>query len=247
MFGSGAGVVALRRLTDALDDGDVIHAVIRGSAVNNDGSSKVNYLAPSVDGQAACMVEAYGVAASIHEPSSTWSATAPAPTSAIRSRWRRSPRPSAPRPTSAASAASARSRPTSATSTPPPAVASLIKATLALEHAEIPPTLNFERPNPTIDFDTSPFRVADRRTPWPAPKGHPRRAAVNSLGVGGTNAHVVLQEPPARSPSDAASRPVQLLTLSAKSTASLDGAQAAAGGPPARPSRAAGSPTSPGR
>src|SRR5690606_22517225 len=105
-------------------------------------------------------------------------------------------------------------------------VASLIKAALALRHAEIPPTPGFERPNPTIDFESSPFRVADRLMEWPAPAGHPRRAAVNSLGVGGTNAHVILEEPPARRSGSAASRPHQLVVLSARSAASLDGASA---------------------
>src|SRR5690606_2306067 len=94
-------------------------------------------------------------------------------------------------------------------------VASLIKAALALEHAQIPPSLNFESPNPTVDLEASPFRVADRRLDWPPPDNHPRRAAVNSLGVGGTNAHVVLQEPPERPKASPARRPAQLLTLSA--------------------------------
>ncbi len=225
VFGSGAGVVALRRLTDALDDGDVIHAVIRGSAVNNDGSTKVNYLAPSVDGQAACMVEAYGVARvdprTIEYVECHGTGTYlgdPIEIEALTRAFRTH--------TSDRAFCRIGSVKTNIGHLDTAAgVASLIKATLALERAEIPPSLNFERPNPTIDFESGPFRVADRRLEWPAPKGHPRRAAVNSLGVGGTNAHVVLQEPPARPEPSEPSRSVQLLALSAKNASSLDEAQ----------------------
>ncbi len=226
VFGSGAGVVALRRLEDALDDRDVIHAVIRGSAVNNDGRGKVSYLAPSVDGQAACMVEAYraagvdprtieyvechGTGTYLGDPIEIEALTQAFRTQTDDRGFCRvgSVKANIGHLDTAAG------------------VASLVKAALALEHAEIPPTPSFERPNPTIDFEPTPFRVADRRTPWPAPSGHPRRAAVNSLGVGGTNAHVVLQEPPARAEGGAARRPFQLLALSAKSAASLDAASA---------------------
>lgn len=226
VFGSGVGVVALRRLEDALDDGDVIHAVIRGSAINNDGSQKVSYLAPSVDGQAACMVEAYhvcnvdprtieyvechGTGTYLGDPIELEALTA-----AFRTRTQDrgfcrigSVKTNIGHLDTAAG------------------VASLIKAALALEHAQIPPSLNFESPNPTVDLEASPFRVADRRLDWPPPDNHPRRAAVNSLGVGGTNAHVVLQEPPERPKASPARRPAQLLTLSAKNAGSLDAGSA---------------------
>lgn len=222
VFGSGAGVVALRRLGDALDDGDIIHAVIRGSAINNDGSTKVNYLAPSVDGQAACMVEAYGICnvdpRTIEYMECHGTGTylgdpieVEAMTQAFRTR------------TADRGFCRIGSVKTNIGHLDTAAgVASLVKAALALEHAQIPPSLNFETPNPTLDLDSSPFVVADRLLDWPAPTGHPRRAAVNSLGVGGTNAHVVLQEPPARAQGSEPRRGPQLLTLSAKSRTSLD-------------------------
>ena len=100
---------------------------------------------------------------------------------------------------------------------------SLIKTTLALEHGEIPPTLGYEKPNPAINFAASPFLVCDRLTPWPATNG-PRRAGVNSLGVGGTNAHAVLEQAPARQPAAARAdgEGPHLLVLSAKSRKALD-------------------------
>jgi acyl transferase domain-containing protein/thioesterase domain-containing protein/acyl carrier protein len=222
IFGSGAGVVALRRLEDALDDGDVIHAVIRGSAVNNDGSTKVNYLAPSVDGQAACMVEAYNVCKvdprTIEYIECHGTGTYlgdPIEIEALTQAFR-----TATQDRGFCRIGSVKTNighlDTAA------GVASLIKASLALKHATIPPTLNFEQPNPTIEFASSPFKVANEKTAWPSPKGHPRRAAVNSLGVGGTNAHVVLQEPPAPAEGSEATRPFQLISLSARNAQSLD-------------------------
>ncbi|MEM1418139.1 MAG: type I polyketide synthase, partial [Myxococcota bacterium] len=224
VFGSGAGVVVLRRMEDALEDGDVIHAVIRGTAVNNDGATKVNYLAPSVDGQSRCMVEAYGIAGveprSIEYIECHGTGTYlgdPIEVEALTQAFRTQ--------TQDKGFCKLGSIKTNIGHLDTAAgVASLIKATLALEHAKIPPTLNYEKPNPTIDFDGSPFQVASELADWPAPADHPRRAAVNSLGVGGTNAHLVLQEPPGRMEPDEAKRPLQLLTLSARTRASLQGA-----------------------
>ncbi|MFK8004041.1 MAG: SDR family NAD(P)-dependent oxidoreductase [Polyangiales bacterium] len=224
VFGSGAGVVVLRRLGDALDDGDIIHGVIRGSAVNNDGSRKVNYLAPSVEGQTACMVEAYGVAdvdpRTIEYVECHGTGTYlgdPIEVQAMTEAFR-----AYTKDTNFCQIGSVKTNighlDTAA------GVAALVKATLALKHGTIPATLGFEKPNPNIQFDTSPFRVASEKAEWPSPANHPRRAAVNSLGVGGTNAHVVLQEPPLPPEPDEAKRPVQLFTLSAKKGASLDGA-----------------------
>ncbi len=224
VFGSGAGVVVLRRMEDALEDGDVIHAVIRGTAINNDGATKVNYLAPSVDGQSRCMVEAYGLCdvdprtVDYIECHGTGTylgdpIEVEALTQAFRTRTQ---------DTGFCKLGSIKTNighlDTAA------GVASLIKATLALENAQIPPTLNFEKPNPTIDFASSPFTVASELADWPAPAAHPRRAAVNSLGVGGTNAHLVLQEPPGRPLPDEAKRPVQLLALSARTRSAVGGA-----------------------
>lgn len=226
VFGSGAGIVALRRLEDALDDGDVIHAVIRGSAVNNDGSSKVNYLAPSVDGQASCMVEAYGVCdvdprtIGYIECHGTGTYLGdPIEIEALTQAFR-----TATQDEGFCRIGSVKTNighlDTAA------GVASLVKTTLALKHATIPKSLNFETPNPNIDFESSPFRVATEKVAWPAPAEHPRRAAVNALGVGGTNAHMILQEPPAPPEPAPHGRPAQLLTLSARTRSSLDGASA---------------------
>lgn len=222
VFGSGVGVVVLRRLGDALDDGDTIHAVIRGTAVNNDGAKKVNYLAPSVDGQAACVVEALGVAGvparSVEYIECHGTGTAlgdPIEVEALTQGFRTQ--------TEERGFCQLGSIKTNIGHLDTAAgVIGLIKATLALRHAQIPPSLGYEKPNPAIDFASSPFRVASALSAWPAPANHPRRAAVNSLGVGGTNAHVVLQEPPGLPEPEAPTRAVQLLTLSARTRSSLD-------------------------
>lgn len=222
VFGSGAGVVVLRRLQDALDDGDHIHAVIKGSAVNNDGASKAGYLAPSVDGQAAAMAEAHAVAGVSAESigyvechgTGTYLGD-PIEIAALTLAFRQS--------TQKSQFCRIGSVKTNIGHLDTAAgVASLIKASLALQHREIPASLNFEKPNPTIDFASSPFIVNDRLTPWQrlAPD-LPRRAAINSLGVGGTNAHMVVEEAPERA-SGAPKREQQLLVLSARNKKALD-------------------------
>ncbi len=222
VFGSGVGVVVLRRLGDALDDGDMIHAVIRGTAVNNDGAKKVNYLAPSVDGQAACVVEALGVAnvdartVEYIECHGTGTALGdPIEVEALTQGFRTQ--------TDARGFCQIGSIKTNIGHLDTAAgVIGLIKASLALRNAQIPASLGYEKPNPAIDFASSPFRVASQLSAWPAPAAHPRRAAVNSLGVGGTNAHIVLQEPPGLPDAEPPTRAVQLLTLSARTRSSLD-------------------------
>ncbi len=224
VFGSGAGVVVLKRLDDAMADGDTIHAVIRSTAINNDGSNKVGYLAPSVDGQAAAVseaialadidpetigyVECHGTGTEIGDPIEV-----AALTEAFRAHTDRS---------GYCAIGSVKTNighlDTAA------GVASLIKATLALSHEAIPPTVHFEAPNPRIDMESSPFFVNAELRPWPAGDS-PRRAGVSSLGVGGTNAHIILEEAPAVPP-PADSRPLQLLTLSAKGPTALDAATA---------------------
>lgn len=220
---SGAGVVALRRLEDALEDGDHVYAVIKGSAINNDGGQKVGYLAPSVDGQAAAMVEAYAVAnvdpATIGYVECHGTGTYmgdPIEIAALTQAFRQSTDA-----TDICRVGSVKSNighlDTAA------GVASLIKAALSLENGKIPASLNFEEPNPEIGFENTPFRVNGTLSEWPD-TGQPRRAAVNSLGVGGTNAHVVLEEAPVASEASAESnRPRQLLRLSARNKKSLDG------------------------
>ncbi len=217
IFGSGAAVVVLRRLEDALRDGDNIHAVIRGSAVNNDGSQKAGYLAPSVDGQARAAVEALAVAG-----------VAPASVSYIEAHGTGTP---VGDPIEVAALAQAYgeggkgfcgigSLKTNIGHLDTAAgAASLIKVALALRNELIPATLNFSRPNNRMDIANTPFEVVSQPRPWPR-NATPRRAAVNSLGVGGTNAHVVVEEPPQRERALHDQGP-QVFTLSARSADSL--------------------------
>ncbi len=222
VFGSGAGVVVLRRLADALADGDHIHAVIRGSAVNNDGSRKVGYLAPSVSGQADVVAEAISVAnvdaqtISYVETHGTGTLVGdPIEIAALTQAFRQT--------TPARHFCGVGSlKPNIGHLDAAAGVAGLIKTTLALENRQIPPSLHFSNPNPRIDFANSPFYVNQRLTDWQT-AGGPRRAGVTSLGIGGTNAHVVLEEAPAAEKSGAA-RPWQVLTLSAKTAAALEAA-----------------------
>lgn len=225
VFGSGAGAVVLRRLEDAQADGDHIWAVIRGSAVNNDGAAKAGYLAPSVEGQAACVTEALAVADATADTidyvechgTGTYLGD-PIEVAALTQAFRRT--------TDEAGFARIGSVKTNIGHLDTAAgVASLIKATLALHHGQMPPSLNFEKPNPAIDFDSSPFRVNDRLSDWPRRKGR-RRAGVNSLGVGGTNAHVILEEAPDVASPEESVWPFQLLALSARSPAALNEASA---------------------
>jgi acyl transferase domain-containing protein/thioesterase domain-containing protein len=220
VFGSGAGAVLLRRMEDAVADGDHVWAVIKGSAVNNDGAAKAGYLAPSVEGQADCIATALGVAGVRADTvdyvechgTGTYLGD-PIEVAALTQAFRRT--------TDAKGFARIGSVKTNIGHLDTAAgVASLIKTSLALHHAQMPPSLNFETPNPAIDFDGSPFRVNDRLTDWPRRAG-PRRAGVNSLGVGGTNAHVVLEEAPAMAASEASDWPFQVLTLSARSASAL--------------------------
>ena len=220
--GNGAGVVTLRRLEDALRDGDRVRAVIRGSAVNNDGSVKVAFTAPSVEGQAAVIrealevagvdpetigfVEGHGSGTDLGDPIEV-----AALTQAYRS-W-----------TGRKQYAALGSVKTNVGHLDTSAgIAGFVKAVLAVERGEVPPTLHFERPNPKIDFANSPFFVNGRLLPWPA-AGGPRRAGVSSFGIGGTNAHVVLEEAPAPRPSRPRRR-THLLVLSARTPRSLEAA-----------------------
>jgi len=217
--GSGVGVVVLKRLSDALAAGDTIHAVIRGSAVNNDGSLKAGYTAPGVEGQAAVIAEALAVAGvsstsvSYVEAHGTGTPLGdPIEISALTQ----------------AFGSAARSRPCAIGAVKTnighldsaAGVAGLIKATLALEHELIPPTLHFREPNPKIDFAASPFVVCDTATAWPRETA-PRLAGVSSFGIGGTNAHVVLEEAPSMPERPLRSVP-RLCVLSARTASGLD-------------------------
>lgn len=220
VFGSGTGVVVLRRLADALEDGDHIHAVIKGSAINNDGSSKVGYLAPSVEGQAAAVAEALAVADidadSLGYVECHGTATPvgdPIEIAALTNAFRESSEREG-----FCKIGSVKSNighlDTAA------GVASLIKAALVVEHGKIPPSLNYEAPNPNIAFEGSPFSVAADLSDWQM-EG-PRRAGVNSLGVGGTNAFVVLEEPPPAESAQVSAPAPQFLTISGRNRKAVD-------------------------
>ncbi len=207
VFGSGGGVVVLKRLEDALADGDHIRAVVRGSAVNNDGSLKMGYTAPSVGGQAAVVAEALAVAgvdpATIGYIEAHGTGTAlgdPVEVAALTQAL--GPQDGKTCVLSSAKGAIGHLEGASG-------VTGLITAVLALENRTIPPTAHYSRPNPDLQLDSTPFTIAERPTPWSG--DGPRRAGVSSLGVGGTNAHVVLEEAPAIEPAGPDDSPRVLL------------------------------------
>jgi acyl transferase domain-containing protein len=218
--GNGVGIVVLKRLADALSDGDAVDAVIKGSAINNDGSLKVGYTAPSVEGQASVIEEAMAMAAV--EPETITYVETHGTGTALGD------------PIEIAALAQAFGAATEAKSScaigsvktnighldAAAGVAGLIKTVLALKYKQIPPSLHFQEPNPNIDFSHTPFYVNTNLTAWES-NGLPRRAGVSSFGIGGTNAHVVLEESPVLKPSGA-SRADQLLTLSAKTATALE-------------------------
>jgi acyl transferase domain-containing protein len=218
--GSGGAVVVLKRLSEALSESDTIHAVIRGWALTNDGSAKVSYTAPSVEGQARAIalaqavagvrpesigfVEGHGTGTDLGDP-----VEVAALTQAFGAY-------TAQREYCALGSVKSNIGHLDAAA----GVAGLIKAILATKHATVPPTVHFEAPNPKIDMGNTPFYVPSRAMPWPA-ELMPRRAGVSSFGMGGTNAHVIVEEPPAAQISGP-SRRWQMLPLSAKTPAALD-------------------------
>ncbi len=225
VFGSGVGVVVLRRLADAIADGDHVYAVLRGSAINNDGAGKVGYLAPSVDGQAKVIAEALAIAGvdadSIDYVEAHGTGTPvgdPIEVAALTSAFRQS--------TDRVGYCAIGSVKANIGHTDTAAgIAGVIKVALAMQHGALPATLNYGAPNPACALEDSPFFVQGKRTPWPA-GSRPRRAGVSSLGVGGTNAHLVLEQAPPRMASGP-SRPRQLLLLSARTDTALAHAGAA--------------------
>ena len=219
--GDGVAVVALKRLSDALADGDMIHAVIKGSAVNNDGSLKVGYTAPSVNGQAEVIAEAHAVSG-VNPETITYVETHGTGTSlgdpveieALTRAFRNG--------TEAKRFCAIGSVKTNVGHLDAAAgVAGLIKTVLALEHRELPPSLNFEKENPRIDFENSPFYVNSKLTEWKTVNGNPRRAGVSSFGIGGTNAHVVLEEAPPPALTESKTN-WHVLPLSARTSTALD-------------------------
>ena len=220
IFGSGVGVVALKLLSEALKDGDHIRAVVKASAINNDGSAKVSYTAPSVEGQSQVIAAAQAMAEFepetiryIETHGTGTSLGDPIEVTALTKVFRKS--------TERKSFCAIGSLKSNIGHLDAAAgIGGFIKTVLALENRELPPSINFEVPNPAIDFAETPFYVNSKLTPWETPD-LPRRAAVSSFGVGGTNAHVILEEAPGRS-SSSASRPWQLLPLSARTATALE-------------------------
>ena len=220
MFCDGAGIVVLKRLADALADGDTIYALIRGSGKNNNGARPASFLAPSMDGQAEVIaiaqanagvpiesiryIEAHGTGTPVGDPIEL---------EALKNVFERktdkrqfcyigSLKGNIGHPTNAAG------------------IAGFIKAAFVLHHEQIPPTLHYKTPNPRINLADSPFKIADKLVPFPRGE-QVRRAAVSSFGFGGTNVHVILEEAPAPKAARP-SRPRQLFLLSAKSEKALN-------------------------
>jgi phthiocerol/phenolphthiocerol synthesis type-I polyketide synthase E len=215
--GSGVGVVVLKGLSEALADGDHVHAVIRGSAINNDGRAKVGYNAPSQRGQARAIrsalaaadvpadtigyVEAHGTATALGDPIEI---------AALAQAY-------AGVPGGSCLVGSVKSNIGHLDAAA--GIAGLIKTVLCLQQGQIAPSVNFQAPNPELHLDGTPFRVCSSLTEWPR-TSTPRRAAVSAFGIGGTNAHVVLEEAPRRE-TRAGSRP-QLLVVSARNEDTLE-------------------------
>jgi acyl transferase domain-containing protein/thioesterase domain-containing protein len=219
VFSSGAGAVVMKRLEDALEDNDTIYAVIRGTAVNNDGHDKISFTAPSVNGQAEVIAMAHanaGISADTISYIETHGTGTPlgdpieieALTQAFASTTRK-------RNFCAIGSIKANIGHLDAAA----GVVGLMKTALALYYKKIPPLINFTAPNPQIDFDKTPFRINTQLYDWIS-GDHPRRAGISSFGVGGTNSHVVLEEAcfPEKKRS---SRRWQLLNLSARSDEAL--------------------------
>ncbi len=220
IFGNGIGIVALKRLEDALEDNDTVYAVIKGSAINNDGSMKASFTAPSIEGQTEVIVEAIANAGINPETITLMEAHGtgtylgdPIEVEALSQAFR-----SATEEKAYCAIGSVKTNIGHLNTAA--GVAGLIKTVMALQHKKLPPTLHFEQPNPRIDFDNTPFYVNTSLRDWRC-EGFPRRAGVSSLGVGGTNAHVILEEAP-EPVASGDSRPWQLLILSAKSNPALD-------------------------
>lgn len=222
LSGSGVGMVVLKRLAEAIADRDHIHAIIKASAINNDGALKISYTAPSVDGQAEVItkamalaginpdsityVEAHGTATPIGDPIEF-----AALTKSFRAGTKRQ-----------GYCAVGSVKTNFGHLNVAAGVAGLIKTVQSLKHRMIPPSLHFERPNPNIDFVASPFYINTQLTPWRT-NGAPRLAGISSFSIGGTNAHVIVEEAPALASSEAR-RNWHLLTLSARTSTALEAA-----------------------
>jgi acyl transferase domain-containing protein len=219
VFSEGVGVVVMRRLSDALAEGDRIWAVIRGTAVNNDGFEKASFTSPSAAAQAELIAQTQAIAGvapeTINYVELHGTATVvgdPIEASALCQAFQGVGH----RQCAVGSVKTNIGHLNHASG-----IAGLIKTTLAIEHRQIPPSLNFKEPNPAIDLENGPLYVNTELREWTPRAGLPRRAGVSSFGIGGTNAHVILEEAPPV-PESGRSRDWQLILLSAKRKKALD-------------------------
>lgn len=219
--GSGVAIVVMKRLADALKDGDYIHAVIRGAATNNDGANKNSYTAPNADGQAECIaeaiamsginpetityIEAHGTGTNLGDPIEIAGLTKAFRAYTDKKQY----------------CAIGSLKTNIGHLVTAGGVASLIKTVESMKNKMIPASLNFDRPNPKIDFENSPFFVNTKLTKWERTNGEPLRAGVSSFGIGGTNAHVIVEEAPETEKSGAG-RKYKIVTISAKSESALE-------------------------
>ncbi|MGW3572384.1 type I polyketide synthase, partial [Streptomyces sp. NPDC000941] len=226
VFGNGVGVVVLKRLEDALADGDTVHAVIRGSAVNNDGAVKASFTAPSVAGQAQVITEA--LAAADLDPESIDYVEAHGTGTLIGDSIEVQALSRVFGNNPPASCALGSIKGNIGHLDAAAGIAGLIKTVLALTHETIPPTVNHHQPNPDIDLGHTPFRIHNQPTSWKHTPTHIRRAGISAFGFGGTNAHLILEEPPTppdRSAETTADTDTEhLLVLSARTPQALDAA-----------------------
>jgi len=225
IFGSGVGLIVLKRLEEAMADQDIIYAIVKGSAINNDGSSKVDYTAPSVNSQSHVIVEAMASADVMSDTISYVEAHGtgtnlgdPIELSALTKAFRKH---TDKKQFCAIGSVKSNIGHLDAAA----GIAGLIKTVMALKDKKIPASLHYETPNPQIDFANSPFFVNTALREWTSTE-HPRRAGISSLGIGGTNAHIILEEAPYSEQHkevslDEAKNP-QVLILSARSEAALE-------------------------
>jgi len=227
-FSDGVGVVVLKKLSKALAENNIVYAIIKGGAINNDGSKKVSFSAPGVDGQVNVIsaaldsavisadtvtyVETHGTATQLGDPIEI---------EALSQAFRKGIKKNQ---LCAIGSVKSNIGHTAIAA----GAAGFIKTALMLYHKTLVPSINFQNPNPAIDFESSPFYVNTKLAPWQT-NGAPRRAGVSSFGFGGTNAHVILEEAPPRNPSGP-SRPWQMLPFSAKSPSALNAAMHNFGG-----------------
>jgi acyl transferase domain-containing protein len=219
--GTGGAMLVLKRYEDAVEDGDTIHALILGSAINNDGADRIGFAAPSIRGQAACIADAHAIAG-ISSESITYieahgtgtNVGDPIEVAGLTKAFRET---TDKKQFCAIGSVKTNIGHLDAAAT----VAGVVKTILSMKRGKLPPSLNFEEPNGQIEFSDTPFFVNNELRDW-EPDGIPRRAGVSSFGLGGTNAHIILEEAPEVAEIPLKGREHQLITLSAKTESALE-------------------------